>query len=68
VFGFILGLPLLGLTLVSRGGGSRRFAGRSSVTSPSTWPFSVIFAPVRPGRLGPVRLQGLFIRRQPQGY
>jgi uncharacterized membrane protein YheB (UPF0754 family) len=66
VFGFILGLPLLGLTLVFPRWWIVPICGAIIGYVTNYLAISVIFEPVRPVRLGPVRLQGLFIRRQPQ--
>ncbi|WP_279578901.1 DUF445 domain-containing protein [Fodinicola feengrottensis] len=64
VFGFLLGIPLLFLTFVVPQWWVVPVAGIIIGYLTNWLALYVIFEPVNPVRIGPLRLQGLFIRRQ----
>jgi uncharacterized membrane protein YheB (UPF0754 family) len=66
VFGFVLGIPLLLLTLAFPKWWIVPICGAIIGYISNYLAIAVIFEPVRPVRIGPVRLQGLFIKRQRQ--
>jgi uncharacterized membrane protein YheB (UPF0754 family) len=66
VFGFLLGIPLLFLTMAVPMWWIVPLCG-ALIGYVTNWlAIAVIFEPVSPVRIGPVRIQGLFIRRQAQ--
>ncbi|HEY1966490.1 MAG TPA: hypothetical protein VGH89_00975, partial [Pseudonocardia sp.] len=64
VFGFILGIPLLFLTIYVPIWWLVPLCGAVIGWVTNWLAIAVIFEPVRPVRIGPIVLQGLFIRRQ----
>lgn len=66
VFGFLLGIPLLLLTLAYPAWWIVPICGAAIGYVSNYLAIAVIFEPVRPIRIGPLRIQGLFIRRQRQ--
>jgi uncharacterized membrane protein YheB (UPF0754 family) len=66
VFGFILGIPLLFLTLTFPVWWLVPICGAIIGWVTNWLAIAVIFEPVKPVKIGPIALQGLFIRRQRQ--
>jgi hypothetical protein len=66
VFGFILGIPLLGLTLIYPRWWIVPICGAIIGYITNYLAIAVIFEPIQPRGIGPFKLQGLFIRRQQQ--
>jgi uncharacterized membrane protein YheB (UPF0754 family) len=66
VFGFLLGIPLLFLTLAYPAWWIVPICGAIIGYVTNYLAIAAIFEPVKPVKIGPIRLQGLFIRRQSQ--
>jgi uncharacterized membrane protein YheB (UPF0754 family) len=66
VFGFLLGVPLLFLTIAFPIWWLVPICGAIIGWVTNWLAIAVIFEPVKPVRIGPIALQGLFIRRQRQ--
>jgi uncharacterized membrane protein YheB (UPF0754 family) len=66
VFGFLLGVPLLFLTLVYPRWWIVPICGAVIGYVTNYLAIAAIFEPVKPVKIGPLRFQGLFIRRQRQ--
>ncbi len=66
VFGFVLGIPLLFLTLAFPVWWIVPICGAIIGYVSNYLAIAAIFEPVRPVKIGPFRLQGLFIKRQRQ--
>lgn len=66
IFGFILGLPLLAITIAVPQWWIVPALGALIGYVTNYLAIAVIFEPARPRKIGPVTIQGLFIRRQPE--
>ena len=66
VFGFVLGIPLAFLTQAVPWWWITPLGGVAIGYLTNLAAIAMIFEPVQPRRLGPLRLQGLFIKRQPE--
>jgi hypothetical protein len=66
VFGFLLGLPLLAVTIAIPAWWLLPLLGAVIGYITNWLAIAVIFEPAAPRRYGPVTIQGLFVRRQPE--